>query len=62
MFCRHCGKQLPDQARFCNGCGNPVAPAATAAPAATPPVAATPASAPPAGSASGQAAAPYPPG
>ena len=23
MFCIRCGKQNPDDARFCNGCGNP---------------------------------------
>ena len=21
MFCRECGRQLPDYARFCDGCG-----------------------------------------
>lgn len=24
MFCQNCGKQLPDGARFCDGCGMPV--------------------------------------
>ena len=24
MFCRNCGKQLPDHAKFCSGCGTPV--------------------------------------
>lgn len=24
MFCGKCGKQLPDTAKFCSGCGNPV--------------------------------------
>lgn len=24
MFCKHCGKQLPDNAKFCNYCGTPV--------------------------------------
>lgn len=23
MFCRHCGNQLPDEAKFCNKCGTP---------------------------------------
>ena len=42
MFCPNCGKQLPDDAKFCGGCGNrmeapkqaPAAPAAPTAPAA----------------------------
>ena len=25
MFCQNCGKQLPDSAKFCSGCGQPVA-------------------------------------
>lgn len=29
MFCTHCGKELPDDARFCTGCGNAVTPANT---------------------------------
>ena len=29
MFCRNCGKELPDSAKFCSGCGTPVAPAAS---------------------------------
>ena len=34
MFCTQCGTKLPDDARFCTGCGAPVAPkAATQAPA-----------------------------
>lgn len=24
MFCKNCGKQLPDDAKFCSGCGTPV--------------------------------------
>ncbi len=44
MFCRKCGKQLPDGARFCTGCGanleetpvTPVTPVETAAPVAAP--------------------------
>lgn len=24
MFCRNCGKELPDSAKFCSGCGTPV--------------------------------------
>lgn len=33
MFCRNCGKQLPDGAKFCGNCGTPVAaPAAPWAP------------------------------
>ncbi|MGC9208119.1 zinc-ribbon domain-containing protein, partial [Acidithiobacillus sp.] len=24
MFCKHCGSQINDNARFCSGCGNPV--------------------------------------
>lgn len=24
MFCKHCGKSLADDAKFCDGCGNPV--------------------------------------
>lgn len=27
MFCKNCGKELPDTAKFCSGCGTPVAPA-----------------------------------
>lgn len=26
MYCNHCGKELPDDARFCDGCGNPIQP------------------------------------
>ena len=33
MFCEKCGKQLPDNSAFCDGCGSPVA-APAAAPAA----------------------------
>ena len=34
MFCTQCGTKLPDDARFCTGCGAPVAPkSATQAPA-----------------------------
>lgn len=42
MFCNKCGKELPDNAQFCSGCGNQVgaapapAAAAPAAPAQTP--------------------------
>jgi hypothetical protein len=39
MFCNKCGKELPDNAQFCSGCGNQIgtAPAApAAAPAQTP--------------------------
>lgn len=25
MFCNHCGKQVPEGARFCGNCGNPIA-------------------------------------
>lgn len=28
MFCPKCGKQIPENAKFCGGCGNPVKPAA----------------------------------
>ena len=24
MFCKNCGKELPDSAKFCSGCGTPV--------------------------------------
>ena len=34
MFCSKCGKQLPDDAVFCSGCGNPVADTQQAAPVA----------------------------
>ena len=27
MFCSNCGKKLPDDAKFCSGCGTPVSPA-----------------------------------
>ena len=33
MFCTQCGTKLPDDARFCTGCGAPVAPKAAQAPA-----------------------------
>ena len=38
MFCKKCGKELPDNAQFCSGCGNQIgaAPAAVAAPAQVP--------------------------
>ena len=26
MYCKHCGKQLPDDAVTCTGCGSPTAP------------------------------------
>ncbi len=42
MFCNKCGKQLPDNATFCSGCGNQVgaapAAAAPAAPSSLPPI------------------------
>lgn len=41
MFCKNCGKELPDAAKFCSGCGTPVAPATPAGPepeAVQPPV------------------------
>ena len=31
MICRNCGRELPDDARFCGRCGAPVSPAAPAA-------------------------------
>lgn len=34
MYCRFCGKQIPDQAKFCPECGADLAPAPSAAPAA----------------------------
>ena len=38
MYCPTCGKQVPDDSKFCEGCGaNLVAPADTAAPAAPQP-------------------------
>lgn len=43
MFCKNCGKELPDNAKFCNACGTPVAPPA---PAAAPEIPETPAAAP----------------
>lgn len=39
MFCKNCGKELPDGVKFCNGCGAPVAPA----PGEEPPIAGGPA-------------------
>ena len=37
MFCKNCGKQLPDDAKFCGNCGTPVtAPAAPWTPAPAP--------------------------
>lgn len=36
MFCRNCGKELPDSVKFCSGCGAPVAPETTI-PGAEPP-------------------------
>lgn len=32
MYCRFCGKQIPDQAKFCPECGADLAPAPSAAP------------------------------
>ncbi|WP_350454910.1 zinc ribbon domain-containing protein [Slackia heliotrinireducens] len=43
MYCWHCGKQLPDVARFCSQCGSAMADDAPAAPAAVAPAPATPA-------------------
>ena len=37
MFCSNCGKENPDNAKFCAGCGKPIAQAA-AQPATAPPV------------------------
>jgi TM2 domain-containing membrane protein YozV len=34
MFCSNCGKENPDTAKFCAGCGKPIAEAAAAAPPA----------------------------
>jgi hypothetical protein len=43
MFCPNCGAQLPANAKFCTGCGQPVGGAAAApAAAASPPAAAVP--------------------
>lgn len=50
MFCENCGKNLPDGAKFCNGCGAKVEPMqsayaaepASSAPTYTPPPAYTP--------------------
>ena len=41
MFCRHCGKQIPDDSKFCPGCGAETAlenaePVAARAPEAAP--------------------------
>lgn len=36
MFCNKCGKQLPDNASFCSGCGNQIAAASGAQAAAAP--------------------------
>lgn len=36
-FCTHCGSQIADDARFCSGCGQPLAGGAPAAPFAPPP-------------------------
>lgn len=33
MYCRFCGKQIPDNAKFCPECGADLAPAPSAAPA-----------------------------
>lgn len=43
MFCTHCGKELPDDARFCTGCGNAVTPANTPQQSSAPAEAKTPA-------------------
>lgn len=64
MFCTQCGAQLPANAKFCTGCGQPVAGAATppaqpvAVPVYTPPAAVAPMAAaapPPPAAASGAA-------
>ena len=36
MYCRFCGKQIPDQAKFCPECGADLAPAPSAAPGKSP--------------------------
>ena len=36
MFCKHCGNQLPDEARFCWACGNEIAPLPTVEPTIEP--------------------------
>lgn len=36
MICRNCGRELPDDARFCGRCGAPVSPAAPAAGSSAP--------------------------
>ncbi len=36
MFCEKCGKQIPDNSAFCDGCGSPIAAPAAEEPAATP--------------------------
>jgi hypothetical protein len=46
MNCPHCGAQLPDQARFCYACGQPMAVAGNAPPPPPPPTPAPPSSAP----------------
>lgn len=49
MFCIHCGSQLPDNAKFCTSCGQPVGASSAASqppPAVTPPAPAAPAAAP----------------
>lgn len=37
MFCENCGKQIPDEARFCPECGSPVASAEPVQPDVNPP-------------------------
>lgn len=37
IVCKHCGTELPDHARFCLECGNPVPPPAEEPPPSTPP-------------------------
>jgi hypothetical protein len=44
MYCRNCGKQLPDGSRFCGECGTPME--APAGPAPEAPAAVAPAAAP----------------
>lgn len=43
MFCANCGKQVPDGAKFCGGCGSPVAGSPAAAAPSQPTPATTPA-------------------
>ena len=29
MYCKHCGKEISENAKFCDGCGNPLSDACT---------------------------------